>query len=72
MKRTYVVIVRDYDYRQCKPSDEYLKALDMYYCSPKVEMDLDLDLDKAFNSFDEKFREHFSHFLHCNYELIPV
>jgi hypothetical protein len=70
--KNYIVIVRDFNPCCNQPSDEHLKALDMYYESPVVALDWESDRDKAMDEFDEKYGNHFSHFLHHNYQLIPV
>ena len=70
--QNYIVIVRDFDPRYEQPSDEYLCALDMYYVSPIVALDVEKDFDKALDDFEKKYRKHFLHFLHKNYELILV
>ena len=70
--RNYIVIVRDYSPSSCRPSDEYLYALDMYYVSPVIALDWESNRDKALDKFDEKFGKYFAHFLHRNYELIPA
>ena len=70
--KKYRVIVRDFAPWQSQPSDLYLFALNMYYASPIVELDVDTDFDKAMGEFDEKYEKYYSHFLHRNYELIPA
>ena len=70
--QNYIVIVRDFDLCYEQPADEYLCALDRYYVSPIVTLDIKKDFDKALNDFETKYRKHFLHFLHKNYELIIV
>ncbi len=70
--RNYVVIVRDFCSWQHQPSDEYLFVMDRIYVSPVVSIDLENGIDKALDTFDEKYRKYFSHFLHLNYELVEV
>lgn len=68
--RNYIVIVRSYTGNQ--PSDAYLYALDRYYKSPVVKLDLESNWDKAVDVFDRKYRKHFSHFLYLHYTFVPV
>ena len=70
--KKYRVIVRDFAPSQSQPSDLYLFALDMYYESPVVELDIENDFVKALDEFDKKHEKYYSHFLHRNYELIPA
>ena len=70
--KKYRVIVRDFAPWQSPPSDLYLFALNMYYASPIVELDVDTDFDKAIEDFDKKYEKYYSHFIHRNYEFIPV
>ena len=70
--KKYRVIVRDFAPGQSQPSDLYLFALDMYYVSPVVELDIENDFVKAIDEFDKKYEKYYSHFLHRNYELIPA
>ena len=72
MKKKYIVVVRDFSPYRSQPSDEYLFALDMYYASPIVELDIESDFDKAIEEFDEKYGKYYSHFLNRNYEFVPV
>lgn len=67
--KKYICIVRDYNY--ICPSDNYLKALDMYFISPIIELNFEKSLDKAVDTFDEQFKKYFSHFLNPHYEFIP-
>ena len=68
----YIVVVRDYNPSRKQPSDMYLFALDMYYVSPAVELDIENDFVAALDAFDEEHGKYYSHFLHRNFELIPV
>ena len=70
--KNYIVIIRDFHPCYNQPSDKYLQALGMYYKSPVVALDWEHDCDKAMDEFDEKYGKCFAHFLHRNYELIPV
>ena len=70
--RKYIVVVRDFDPCRSQPSDTYLIALDMYYVSPIVELDIEDDYDAALDEFVEKYEKYFAHFRHINLELIPV
>ena len=70
--KKYRVVVRDFSPCHNQPSDLYLLALDMYYVSPIVELDIENDFDKAISEFDEKYEKYYSNFLHRNYELIPA
>lgn len=70
--RKYIVVVRDFNPHCRQPYDTYLIALDMYYASPIVELDIEDDYDAALDEFVEKYEKHFSHFRHINLELIPA
>lgn len=70
--QTYRVIVRDYNYNRSQPSDEYLFALDRYYVSPVVKLNMESDWDQALIDFDKEYGKYYSHFLYPNYELIPI
>ena len=70
--KKYIVVVRDFSPYHDQPSDLYLFALDMYYASPIVELDIEDNFDKALDEFDKKYEKYYSHFLYQNYELIPA
>ena len=70
--KNYIVIVRDFDPNLGQPTDEYLRRLNRYYASPIVALDWETNRDKAIDEFDAKFRKHFSHFIHLNYQLVEV
>ena len=70
--KKYRVIVRDYNPWYSQPSDLYLYALDLYYVSPVVWLDLDTNYDEALTNFDEEYKKYYSNFIYRNFELIHV
>ena len=70
--KKYIVVVRDFAPWRSQPSDKYLLALDMYYASPIVELDIEAGFDKTMDEFDKKYEQHYSHFLYRNYVLVPA
>lgn len=70
--KKYRVIVRDFSPHHGQPSDVSLFALDMYYVSPVVELDIEDDFDKALEEFEEQYGKYYSHFIYRNYELVPM
>ena len=70
--QTYRVIVRDYNCNLNQPFDEYLLALNRYYVSPVVKLDMESDWDQALTDFDKEYGKYYSHFRYPNFELIPI
>ena len=70
--KKYIIVVRDFNPNHNQPSDDYLRALDLYYVSLAVELDIEDDYDAALDEFVAKYEKYFSHFRNINLELIPV
>ena len=70
--KKYRVIVRDYNNHYNQPSDLYLIALDRYYMSPIIYLDLECDWDKAITEFEEKCGRYYSRFIYPNLEFVPM
>lgn len=68
--KQYIVEVRDFSLQN--PTDDRLKALNLFFVSPVVSMNYEKNPDKALDMFDTKFRKHFQHFLTPCYKLIPL
>ena len=68
----YIVIVRDYNMYNPQPPDQYLIAMDGYYVSPPVMLDMEDAWSGALDAFYEKHQKHFKHFRNWTFELIPV
>lgn len=68
--KQYIVEVRDFSFQN--PTDERLKALDLIFVSPVVEMRYKENPEKAMDEFDTKFGKHFQQFLIKHYTWIPL
>ena len=68
----YIIIVRNYPPAYGELTDVCLWALDNYYVSPIVELDMESDWEKALNEFEDAHRKFYPKFRYPNYELIPI
>lgn len=68
--KQYIVEVRDFSLQN--PTDGRLKALDLIFASPVVEMCYKENPEKAMDEFDTRFGKYFHHFLIKHYTWIPV